>query len=501
MRLYGAITKVEEQDDGTLIVSGIASSECVDSEGETVLASAMKDALPDYMKFGAVREMHQPIAAGTALSAEVASDGCTYFEALVVDDDAVKKVKTGVYKGFSIGGRVPAGGRNKDNPKIIERINLVEVSLVDRPANPEAVIQLAKMEAPVDPVAPASPDSAAAAAPAPATTPPAAPAAAAAAAVPPAPAVAEPAAPAAPAETAPAAAVVPAVAAPAPTPAPAPAPAAAAPVAPAEAPKAAAAAPSGDVVEKSLYHVGWAAEVLSSLNSLGQSLAYEEQSEGTTSGVPAGIKAACGAMCDALKAMVDKEVAELMGDSEKAAAAVADAMQKRAARLEKKGARFSADTKKALQAHSDALAAVHKSLGDCHKAFGEMGWKQDDDVEDAAGATAIAQAAQVTDLQKRAQESDAAREAAHAALADVVAKRDELAKRLAEAEEKLQRAGGPALTVVPVDKSQDTGGGASAAKVDETPKEPVASEKGDLGEFQKALKKPVPFKQFVTPRR
>lgn len=141
MRLFGTIEKVEELEDGTLKVSGVASSEAVDSDGEVIKASAMAAAIPDYMKFGALREMHQPLAAGTALACEVQEDGRTYLEALVVDPVACKKVKTGTYKGFSIGGKVTKRTKN-----IIEGIRLTEISLVDRPANPEAVFSLAKME-------------------------------------------------------------------------------------------------------------------------------------------------------------------------------------------------------------------------------------------------------------------------------------------------------------------------------------------------------------------
>jgi hypothetical protein len=140
-KLFGAFEKVEELEDGTLKVSGIASSEAVDSDGEVIMADAMKEALPDYMKFGAVREMHTSWAAGTALKAEVAPDNRTYFEALVVDSEAVKKVQAGVYKGFSIGGRIMERAGN-----IIKRLQLVEVSLVDRPANPEAVFTFGKVD-------------------------------------------------------------------------------------------------------------------------------------------------------------------------------------------------------------------------------------------------------------------------------------------------------------------------------------------------------------------
>lgn len=141
-RIYAEIAKVEEQEDGTLKVWGYASSGAVDSDGETVTPEAMKAALPDYMKFGAVREMHQASAAGTAIEASVGDDGKTWFGAHVVDPVAVKKVQTQVYKGFSIGGKVTE--RDPMDKKVIKGLNLVEVSLVDRPANPEAVFTMYK---------------------------------------------------------------------------------------------------------------------------------------------------------------------------------------------------------------------------------------------------------------------------------------------------------------------------------------------------------------------
>lgn len=144
MKLFAEIAKTEEQDDGTIKVWGWASTGAVDSDGEVVTPEAMKAALPDYMKFGAVREMHQPKAAGTAIEASVDDEGKTWFGAHVVDSEAVKKVKANVYKGFSIGGKVT--DRDQMNKSIIKGIKLVEVSLVDRPANPEAVITVMKAE-------------------------------------------------------------------------------------------------------------------------------------------------------------------------------------------------------------------------------------------------------------------------------------------------------------------------------------------------------------------
>jgi hypothetical protein len=145
MLLYGAIQKIEPQDDGTVRVHGIASSEVVDDQGEIVRADAMRAAIPDYMRFPALREMHQLSAAGTTLEAEVGDDGATRIVAHVVDPIAVAKVRSQVYRGFSIGGRVTQ--REAGNPKAIAGLVLNEISLVDRPANPEAILDCWKAAA------------------------------------------------------------------------------------------------------------------------------------------------------------------------------------------------------------------------------------------------------------------------------------------------------------------------------------------------------------------
>lgn len=147
-KLYAEIAKMEAQDDGTVKVWGYASSEAVDSDGEVIAAEAMKAAIPDYMKFGAVREMHGSNAAGTAIEINVEDDGRTFFGAHIVDPIAVTKVKTGVYKGFSIGGSVTA--RDDLNKSQITGLKLTEISLVDRPANPDAVFTCYKADKPKD---------------------------------------------------------------------------------------------------------------------------------------------------------------------------------------------------------------------------------------------------------------------------------------------------------------------------------------------------------------
>jgi hypothetical protein len=143
---FAPLRKIEDVDDGSIMVTGIASTEAPDSTGETILASAIKQALPAYRKFPAIREMHRSTsAAGRAVEIDVDAAGITHLTAHIVDADAVKKVKSKVYGGFSVGGKVVK--RDKKDPTIITEILLAEISLVDRPAHPEAAITMWKIDA------------------------------------------------------------------------------------------------------------------------------------------------------------------------------------------------------------------------------------------------------------------------------------------------------------------------------------------------------------------
>jgi phage head maturation protease len=138
-KLYAEITKV---DAALRLVSGYASTEALDSQNEIIRIEAISGALDDYMKFANIREMHQPSAVGIAEEASIDSKGL-YLSVKVVDDNAWAKVVGKVYKGFSIGGRVTK--RDPDDDSIITGLRLSEISLVDRPANPEALFEVFKM--------------------------------------------------------------------------------------------------------------------------------------------------------------------------------------------------------------------------------------------------------------------------------------------------------------------------------------------------------------------
>jgi len=144
---YAAIIKQEKMEDGTLLVYGKATDDSLDIDQQICDSAWLEKAMPEWFKSGGnIREQHSNIAAGVAKELDSKPDG-HYISALVVDPVSVKKVETGVLKGFSIGIRAPRIVRDNKatNGRIIDG-QIVEVSLVDRPANPNAKLMLAKCD-------------------------------------------------------------------------------------------------------------------------------------------------------------------------------------------------------------------------------------------------------------------------------------------------------------------------------------------------------------------
>ena len=143
-QIYCPILKSEKQADGSLLVSGIATDSSIDSDQQVCDPEWLKSAMPNWFRWGNIREQHSHIAAGVAEEYEV-RDGQHWVTARVVNSESVKKIEHKVLKGFSIGISSPrvikddkaAGGRIIDG-------EIVEISLVDRPANPVCVLSLAK---------------------------------------------------------------------------------------------------------------------------------------------------------------------------------------------------------------------------------------------------------------------------------------------------------------------------------------------------------------------
>lgn len=142
---YASIVKYDKNDDGTLMVFGKATDDTLDLDAQICDPKWLDTAMPQWFKSGGnIREMHGPSAAGVAKEYEAKSDG-HYIGVHVVDPIAVKKVEARVYTGFSIGIKSPRVVRDTKaaNGRIIDG-QIIEVSLVDRPANPSAKLILAK---------------------------------------------------------------------------------------------------------------------------------------------------------------------------------------------------------------------------------------------------------------------------------------------------------------------------------------------------------------------
>jgi hypothetical protein len=142
---YFAIEKADKHADGTITVYGKATDDALDIDKQICDGDWLDRAMPHWFKSGGnIREQHSNIAAGVATNYKLEKDG-HYITALVVDPVSAKKVEHGVLKGFSIGIKNPRVIQDSKaaNGRIVDGL-IVEVSLVDRPANPNCQLVLAK---------------------------------------------------------------------------------------------------------------------------------------------------------------------------------------------------------------------------------------------------------------------------------------------------------------------------------------------------------------------
>ena len=136
------------------IVSGFASLDNVDKQYDIVTTEASMSAFAKFR--GNIREMHQPSAVGKMISFKEEKyfdpESKKFYKGIYVStyiskgaQDAWEKVLDGTYTGFSIGGRMNKwdDAYNEELEKsirIIKDYDLVELSLVDSPANQFASI-------------------------------------------------------------------------------------------------------------------------------------------------------------------------------------------------------------------------------------------------------------------------------------------------------------------------------------------------------------------------
>jgi len=147
---WAPITKVEDQPDGTVMVYGPMTDAGIDRDRQGMNQDWLDKAVPAWMKeAGNVREQHQSTrAVGVGVQLDRRPDGVYDLGAHVVDPVAVAKVKAGVLKGYSVGIKDPQinlGKAEFPNGEIVGG-SIVEVSLVDRPANPRTMFTMVKVD-------------------------------------------------------------------------------------------------------------------------------------------------------------------------------------------------------------------------------------------------------------------------------------------------------------------------------------------------------------------
>ena len=144
------ITKFEETPDGNLYVYGKATDGSVDSDEQIVDTDWSPKAIADWLASGAnVRVQHnaQRDPAGVGVEINTGADGATWVKSLVVEPTAKTLVRHKALRAYSVGiarpkivrDNVARGGRIVDG-------EIVEISLVDRPANKNCGIELVKAD-------------------------------------------------------------------------------------------------------------------------------------------------------------------------------------------------------------------------------------------------------------------------------------------------------------------------------------------------------------------
>lgn len=146
---WAPITKTEEQADGTLMVYGPAASSDLDRDQQRLNAEWLDRAMPEWAQYGNVREQHDAKkAVGVGVGLSKADDGSHHIAAHIVDPGAVTKIKTKVLKGFSVGIKNPKVTLGKSDAPGGEVVDgtICEISVVDRPCNPNTLFEIAKAD-------------------------------------------------------------------------------------------------------------------------------------------------------------------------------------------------------------------------------------------------------------------------------------------------------------------------------------------------------------------
>lgn len=158
VRLSMPFSKVDQE---RRIVSGFATLDNVDKQQDIVTTEASMNAFAKFR--GNIREMHQPISVGKMISFKEDKyfdpETKKFYSGVYVSayvskgaQDTWEKVLDGTLSGFSIGGRMNKWDDAYDEKmdcsvRIIKEYDLVELSLVDNPANQFAnVVSIEKVD-------------------------------------------------------------------------------------------------------------------------------------------------------------------------------------------------------------------------------------------------------------------------------------------------------------------------------------------------------------------
>lgn len=142
------IVKTTDNDDGTVTVRGKASSEAVDYDDQIVDRGLMRRLIPRYMQgWKNVRVGHSASwPAGTAVDAEWDDEGDPVLTVRVIEPDAARMVREGVLQGLSVNIAEPKirPDTKARRGRIYDGREIGEISLVDRPSNPDSKIDIVK---------------------------------------------------------------------------------------------------------------------------------------------------------------------------------------------------------------------------------------------------------------------------------------------------------------------------------------------------------------------
>lgn len=138
------IVKSERDANGDLLVYGKVTGPDLDLDGQICDPTWLKSAMPAWMEWGNIREMHQPIAAGIGVELTAIGEDW-WLKSKCVDPGTALKIEQGVLKGYSVG--IKNAKVIKDagapNGRIVGGA-VVETSYVDRPCNPTSKMTICK---------------------------------------------------------------------------------------------------------------------------------------------------------------------------------------------------------------------------------------------------------------------------------------------------------------------------------------------------------------------